>query len=88
MCIRDRLSGQFHVPYFGWNLEILALLETVRRTGVAQASRFQIGLDEGGESVSYTHLAVLPAAVAAVVATAIFLAVADAACMPVVASST
>ena len=52
MQVSTLLSGQLHVPHLGWNLEILALLETVRRTGVAQASRFQIGLDEGGEFLS------------------------------------
>ena len=52
MQVRTLLSGQLHVPHFGRNLEILALLETVRRAGVAQPSRLQVGLDEGGEFLS------------------------------------
>ena len=52
MQVSTLLSGQLHVPHLGRNLEILALLEAVRRAGVAQASRLQVGLDEGGEFLS------------------------------------
>ncbi len=46
------LAVQLHVPHFGRNLELRTLLKAVRRAGVAQPSRLQVGLDEGGEFLS------------------------------------
>ncbi len=45
--------GKRPAPQLGGNLELLALLETVRRAGVAQPSGFKVGLDKRGEFLTF-----------------------------------